>query len=1565
MRNFITFLLVLLLCFSADTSAQPSTFASKQLIVKFGKATTDLEKRSIQNELAASDLLHFRGIDAYLWKVPEASQNVQGKNLKGVQEMVDYLNRLPQVEYAEPNYKYELLTTPNDPHLPQLWGMENIETENAWTIAVGSSDVVVGVIDTGIDWTHPDLVDNIWNNLGEDADGDGHVLEYINGQWVFDPDDENGIDDDGNGYVDDFIGWDFFSNDNKPQDGHSHGTHCSGTIAAKGNNGIGVVGVSWHTQVAALKIFNDGGSTNSAAILNAIQYSITNDMPITSNSWGGGSYSQALADMITLAEQNNQLFVAAAGNYSRDNDTTPFYPASYTHDNIISVGASNSFDQMSYFSHYGLTSVDCFAPGSGIYSTVPSGYGFKSGTSMACPHVSGLAALILSECSELSYADVKAQILGNVDVLPVFDGKCVSNGRINAFQALSNSTCCDVVADFSVPATVCENASFSFTNNSINANFYVWDFGDGNTSASANPTHTYSNMGTYTVSLTAISGECVDIYTQTIMVQAATDASFLYDINDLIASFYANSDNENSYNWTVDGVSFSNDVNANYTFADYGVYEICLEANGVCGSDVKCETLTFLCELTPNIKFQKSFGGSGSDVMYSISPTNDGGIIMAGKSSSNDGDVTENNGSSDFWIIKLDSLNNIEWEKSYGGSGNDVANSIMQTSDNGYIVAGYSNSSDGDKTVAYGGNDFWVLKLNSFGELDWEKSLGGNDNDVGQSIQQTNEGGYIVVGETKSNTDDVLEQNGHTDFWIVKLNNLGNIEWSKSLGGTLQDICKDVKQTVDGGYITVGWAASADGDVSNNNGIGNGDYWVVKLDNNGNILWEKTFGGPNWDRAYSVKLANDGGYFVSGWTTGGVAGFHGGPSDHWVIKIDSLGNLQWEIALGGSGDDIHYAIDKTADNGCIVVGGTQSNDGDVTVSYGNWDWFVVKLDNSGEIEWQRTLGGTGREIARAVFQKNDGSYLVTGYTQSNDTDVTESFGSDDVWLVHLGAMNANFIASSFETCMMQTTTFTNVSTGAISYEWQINNQTISTNTDLTHTFTQAGDYLITLIATNTDGCRDTYSEMITVSESCVWPGDCNNDGTANFYDFLAVGLAFENTGIARTDNAIDWAAKYATDWQTSFSDALYDGTNHKFADSNGDGTINFSDTLAILNNLYLTHPTATDNTEIYNYPEAIITPEVNNFALYENAPIAIDLKVRSSFNNAGLSMYGLVFEISYVGSNPYLDFSNSCLGILGVDFMATYRVNTTTQKITVAITRINQQDTLCNNSIASLIVVVDEVPIGDPIDFSITTDNALIVNREGNIIPTGGESVAFNVFSVFDVAPTLVQSKAFLQENFEQPSDFGLLSLPRMKTDLRTKNLLPLSQPFNVLPWSYNGVEEVMSVEEIPVDVVDWVMLEVRDVLGENIIEQKAAFLLADGNIVDVNGQYAGVAFYNLQENESYFLIIRSRNHLDVMSSNLITAQNGRLIYDFTTSASQAMLNQMVEVGDNIFALHAADFDGNGIINISDFNIYNQQSSQINSYIAADADLDGHVTIADFNFYLLNRNLVGFQQIRY
>ena len=243
----------------------------------------------------------------------------------------------------------------------------DIAATEAWNITTGSKDVLVGVIDTGIDYSHPDLKGNMWSNPGEtglDADGNDRST--------------NGIDDDNNGYVDDHQGWDFYNSDNDPMDGHSHGTHCAGTIGAKGNNGIGVVGVNWDVSLVGLKVFSDGGSTTAAILAEAISYANTIGVDLTSNSWGGGGVSEAIRSSIQQADEAGILFVAAAGNASADNDASPQYPSSYDLDNIIAVASTDRNDRLSSFSSYGRVNVDVGAPGSDIYSTVPGGqYGTK------------------------------------------------------------------------------------------------------------------------------------------------------------------------------------------------------------------------------------------------------------------------------------------------------------------------------------------------------------------------------------------------------------------------------------------------------------------------------------------------------------------------------------------------------------------------------------------------------------------------------------------------------------------------------------------------------------------------------------------------------------------------------------------------------------------------------------------------------------------------------------------------------------------------------------------------------------------------------------------------------------------------------------------------------------------------------------------------------------------------------------------------------------------------------------------------------------------------------------
>ena len=391
----------------------------------------------------------------------------------------------------------------------------------------------------------------------------------------------------------------------------------------------------------------------------------------------------------------------------------------------------------------------------------------------------------------------------------------------------------------------------------------------------------------------------------------------------------------------------------------------------------------------PDIDWEVSLGGSGNDYAYSIQQTTDGGYIVAGYSSSNDGDVTGNNGYSDFWIVKLDAIGNITWQKSLGGSGGDYAYSIQQTTDGGYIVAGSSIV-----TSPSGNSDFWIVKLDAIGNITWQKSLGGSNDADAVSIQQTTDGGYIVAGA-------YVADNFNFDSWIVKLDAIGNITWQKSLGGSYDDRASSIQQTTDGGYIVAGYSSSNDGDVTGNNG--NKDYWIVKLDATGNITWQKSLGGSGGDDASSIQQTTDGGYIVSGYSEsidGDVTG-NNGNVDYWIVKLDATGNITWQKSLGGSYDDVAYSIQQTTDGGYIVAGLSASDDGDVTGNNGGVDSWIVKLDATGNITWQKSLGGSEWDRATSIQQTTDGGYIVAGFSESIDGDVTGNNGNKDYWIVKL------------------------------------------------------------------------------------------------------------------------------------------------------------------------------------------------------------------------------------------------------------------------------------------------------------------------------------------------------------------------------------------------------------------------------------------------------------------------------------------------------------------------------------------------------------------------------------
>jgi len=396
------------------------------------------------NDPGPGPVLPFRAVgttvDHAIELVPGLYQMKLSKGMS-VAAALDMYQANPAVRYAEPNFLIHVENAPNDPKYLDgtLWGMNNtgqsggtadadIDAPEAWDLATGSSSMVVAVIDTGVDYNHPDLAANIWSNATE-----------ANGL--------PGVDDDGNGFVDDIRGWDFANNDNNPMDDHSHGTHVSGTIGAIGNNGIGVVGVNWNVQIMPLKFLNAQGNGTTAAAIAALQYAVANGAKISNHSYGDTAFSQAHLDAIQAAGAADHLVVAAAGNGNFfgqpiNNDVTPFYPASYQPaiDNVISVAATTRTDAFASFSNYGAASVDLAAPGVSIYSTMPNNaYGFKDGTSMAAPHVTGAAALLWSSAPGQSVTEVKQRLLDNTDSIAALNPNrpTVTNGRLNIFKALN------------------------------------------------------------------------------------------------------------------------------------------------------------------------------------------------------------------------------------------------------------------------------------------------------------------------------------------------------------------------------------------------------------------------------------------------------------------------------------------------------------------------------------------------------------------------------------------------------------------------------------------------------------------------------------------------------------------------------------------------------------------------------------------------------------------------------------------------------------------------------------------------------------------------------------------------------------------------------------------------------------------------------------------------------------------------------------------------------------------------------------------------------------------------
>ncbi len=411
----------------------------------------------------------------------------------------------------------------------------------------------------------------------------------------------------------------------------------------------------------------------------------------------------------------------------------------------------------------------------------------------------------------------------------------------------------------------------------------------------------------------------------------------------------------------------------------------------------------------PSIVWQKNYGGSSDDYANSIIETQDGNLIVAGYSKSNEGDLINNKGGWDYWVLKINSQDgNIVWQKNYGGYEFDRANSIIETQDGNLIVAGSSNSRDGDVTNNKGGWDYWVLKINSQnGNIIWKNNYGGSIDDGSNSIIETQDGNLVLAGYSVSGDGDLTNNKGDTDYWVLKINSQnGNIIWQKSYGGTNKDRANSIIETHDGNLIVAGSSFSSDGDLTNNKG--SSDYWVLKIySQNGNIIWQKNYGGSINDEVNSIIETQDGNLVVAGYSISGDGDLtnNKGGSDYWVLKISSQdGNIIWQKNYGGSRNDIASSIIETQDGNLIITGESSSSDGDLTnnISGFDTDYWVVRINSQDRsIIWQNNYGGRSNDNAKSVIETKDGNLVVAGSSFSSDGDLTNFKGGGNYWVLKL------------------------------------------------------------------------------------------------------------------------------------------------------------------------------------------------------------------------------------------------------------------------------------------------------------------------------------------------------------------------------------------------------------------------------------------------------------------------------------------------------------------------------------------------------------------------------------
>lgn len=1059
---------------------------------------------SIENSFLRLNEKQFNSASIPILKKLKNTYLIRFKNAATRDEFILELSAMNEVVYAEPIPLNELYYIPNDPDYGLQWNLTKISAAQAWDIHQGTTKVKVAVVDDAVLSSHQDLFPNIYTNINEIP--------------------SNGVDDDGNGYIDDVSGWDVADNDNNPEPPaaattnsvFTHGTHCAGIVAAATDNSMGIASIGFKINIIPVKTLSD--ATPGPSLTNpysGVLYAIAAGANVISMSWGGSVFSATNQTIFDLAYANDIVCVAAAGN---SNTNAPMYPASYNH--VISVAASDNNDAKASFSNYG-TTIDVTAPGVNIYSTLAgsvSSYGNLSGTSMACPLVAGLCGLMKSYNYAKNVDFIENCLKTTTDNInsanPSYIGQ-LGTGRVNAYRAL---LCMSgpPVAQFTANSThVCQGASVQYTDNSYaGPTTWSWTFQGGTpaTSSLQNPIVSYAANGSYTTTLIVTNSLGSDTLTQVNYITVAQPSAtisgggtinagntaflqfdftgtppFSFVYTDGVTNFPVNNLQGFSYSIPVSPL-----VTTTYTLVSMQSAQCSGTVSGFAAINISIG-----CINSPN--FQQIFGGNNHDTPYMIKQTTDCGYIVAGRT------FSYGEGDYDGFLAKLDNIGAIQWFKTYGGVDREMFINVEEVS-NGFVAVGARSIGQAGRT--------YVLKTDLNGVFLWEKhyeytSAGGAVFGNWYDIKELNNGNLIVTGTAAHAVN--FNSGGQAVAELDGTN--GNVVWLNIYQVNNYEYAFHSQITPGNGHITCGYSRSSGATA------GLYDLALTKTNSSGALIWSKNYGSTANDYGYDVCITQDGGYLA----VGSTENFGSTVTDIFVVKTDSNGILEWSKKYGRNKQDVGYNVLSLCD-GSFVISGVSRED-----SFQN-QMMVFRINQTGNLIWAKSVGGIlndGEVVGMSAT--GDCGFALTASTQSFGAGLDDAYvvksDSSGYWDCHAAdaSLSEQVVAptttnagitliqnytpvtySSIENIYTPyipdsicsacgvpvadfdivsnvfTAAFINNSIAASNYLWDFGDGSTDTLMNAVHVYALAGNYTVTLYAISSCG-TDTFSRQITIT----------------------------------------------------------------------------------------------------------------------------------------------------------------------------------------------------------------------------------------------------------------------------------------------------------------------------------------------------------------------------------------------------------------------------------------------------------------------------------------------------